>query len=193
MHQIEDARERAPAELAAILAEAFRADPVMRHISPRPDYAETAFTPLLPDYQRYGHCYIDAGGNAVALCLPPGAQAAPVFGAADLWRGLRRFGMGSLLRSLRVYRMMQRYHPTVPHYYLFAIGTRDGARHTGMGSALMKRLLQTADAAGVPTYLENSSVANLPFYRKHGFEVLRELTLPDRGPPMWLMQRECRG
>jgi len=40
-----------------------------------------------------------------------------------------------------------------------------------------------------PDGLRGSNVKNLPFYRRHGFEVIDELQLVMNGPTMWLMWR----
>jgi hypothetical protein len=41
--------------------------------------------------------------------------------------------------------------------------------------------LAKCDADHMPTSLESSNVKNLPFYRKHGFEVVGELRLASYG------------
>ena len=61
-----------------------------------------------------------------------------------------------------------------------------------MGSASMRPVLEHCDTEGVPAYLESSKERNVPFYRRHGFEVVREVSLPDSGPKIWTMWREPR-
>lgn len=66
----------------------------------------------------------------------------------------------------------------------------------GVGSKLIKVGIERAEKAGVPCYLESSNVKNIPFYERHGFQVLEELFLfedkntGEKGPPATLMIRK---
>jgi hypothetical protein len=51
-------------------------------------------------------------------------------------------------------------------------------------------MLAAADRAGLPAYLETASDTNVAIYRRLGFEVAREVDLPDGGPRCWLMRRD---
>ena len=75
-----------------------------------------------------------------------------------------------------------------PHYYLAALGTDPPHQGKGVGSALIEPVLARADREGIPAYLESSKETNVPFYRKHGFEVVQELAVPN-GPRVWAMLR----
>ncbi len=79
-------------------------------------------------------------------------------------------------------------HPVdVGHFYLNIIGIEPSCRGTGLGSKVMNRVLDTADAEQVPCYLESSNIRNVSLYERYGFEVTSEIELPN-GPvfrPMW--------
>ena len=47
-----------------------------------------------------------------------------------------------------------------------------------------------AKETGLPAYLESSSPANVPLYRRHGFEVVEVLKAAPDAPEMWAMWRE---
>ena len=79
------------------------------------------------------------------------------------------------------------------HWYLPLIGVDPPRQGKGLGGDLMQVALARADADRVPCYLENTKERNLPFYAKHGFEVIVEINVPGGGPTIWTMKREPVG
>jgi len=144
---------------------------------------------------RAGVVDVTAGGEAAAMWAPPSfLKTEGIRGLLDealglwsSWRALR----GGLARAGRFYQMMLRGRPEEPHWYLAAIGTRPEARGRGAASALLAKHLAACDAEGLPTYLESSNAANLPLYKRHGFELLREMAF-EGSPPIWPMLRPAR-
>ena len=45
----------------------------------------------------------------------------------------------------------------------------------GIGSELLQYALAPCDEQGMFAYLESSNPANVPFYQRHGFEVVAEI------------------
>ena len=64
-----------------------------------------------------------------------------------------------------------------PHWYVHLLGVRPGSQGKGLARAVLGPVFAAADRAGVPVYLETMPEANVPIYRKLGFELagLREL------------------
>ena len=107
--------------------------------------------------------------------------------------GRFNWSRNSVTRPTAVRGMMQidGAHPSEPHYYLAVLGTEPELQGGGIGSALMRPVLDMCDRDEVPAYLESSKERNIAFYARHGFRVTREMKLP-KGPPVWLMWRDPR-
>ena len=87
---------------------------------------------------------------------------------------------------------LERGHPkSPPHYYLAVLGTDPAAQGRGLGSAVLRGVLDQCDEDGVGAFLESSKESNIAFYARHGFRVTEEVTLT-RGPKMWKMWRDPR-
>ena len=84
--------------------------------------------------------------------------------------------------------LMDENHPVEPHHYLFLLGTRPEWQSRGIGSDLIRPVLEVCDRDQVPAYLEATSEGNRRLYLRHGFEVTAEIQLP-HGPTMWRMWR----
>jgi GNAT superfamily N-acetyltransferase len=80
----------------------------------------------------------------------------------------------------------------MPHWYLSAIGVEPERQGRGVATALMQPILQRADAAGLPCYLETHREANLRIYRKHGFDLVHRADLAGHAVPVWAMLRKPR-
>lgn len=77
-----------------------------------------------------------------------------------------------------------------PRWYLGALAVEPGRQGHGLGSRLMAPILARADRERLDVTLETAKSRNLPLYRRHGFEVLRELAPPTPGgPTVWTMRR----
>jgi len=87
---------------------------------------------------------------------------------------------------------LERAHPRdTPHFYLAVLGTDPQRQGQGLGSAVLRTVLEQCDSDGVAAYLESSKERNVDFYARHGFRVLEEIRLL-RGPKMWKMWRDPR-
>lgn len=71
-----------------------------------------------------------------------------------------------------IFEQMGHYHPQEPHWYLALIGVEPTQQGQGYGSFLMQQVLKQCDRDRIPAYLESSNPNNIPFYQRHGFEVV---------------------
>jgi ribosomal protein S18 acetylase RimI-like enzyme len=76
------------------------------------------------------------------------------------------------------------------HWYLGVLATDPARQRTGLARAVTAPMLAAADRVRLPAYLETATETNVAIYRRLGFEVEREVDLPDGGPRCWLMRRE---
>ena len=76
------------------------------------------------------------------------------------------------------------------YVYLMIIGVVRAHQGEGVGGRLLRAIASECDAQGLPLYLETETENNVPFYEKHGFEVLKRVMLPELDIPMWEMVRE---
>lgn len=180
-----------------MLARAFVDDPVAAHLIPshrrRPRGLRTFFRlQLTKDLLPHGGVFTTEDRAGAALWAPPGkpvprglAMLLGVLPVAPYVVG-RNFS-----RTIRCLAQIEAIHPREPHWYLATLGTDPPRQGRGIGSALLQPVLERCDAEGVRAYLESSKEANVPFYRRQGFEVTGEVRLPG-GPPVWTMWRDPR-
>ncbi len=67
-----------------------------------------------------------------------------------------------------------------------------GLQGCGLGTAMLRAVLDRADRTGVAAYLEATSPDNRRLYQRHGFVVTGELAIVG-GPSLWAMWREPLG
>ena len=145
---------------------------------------------LTRTYLPRGLAYTTEDCRSVALWLPPKARAAG--GVRDLVGQLRLlFILGRRVgAALQVVQLVEARHPRAPHYYLGGLGTDPDWQGKGLGSAVLGPVLERCDREGMPAYLESSKESNISFYRRHGFQVTGEVSLPEGSVRLWLMWRE---
>jgi ribosomal protein S18 acetylase RimI-like enzyme len=181
-------------EVAESLARAFDGDPVLGYIIPtRNQYRR--MRRLFELELRHlalplGEAYTTEGPvMGAALWAPPGRWKTPPAAMVRMAPAFLRV-LGTRVRAaIKLMNTVERKHPKEHHYYLSTLGTEPDFQRKGVGSALMRPVLDRCDNEGVPAYLESSKEANVPYYGHHGFEVTEMVTVPG-GPPLWLMWRE---
>lgn len=192
-----------PADIAAVaddLSAAFKDDPqfdwFMRDDARRPTERLKFFRMLLseialPD----GVVTRPLTGGAVSIWLPSEA-----LGPNPIWQELRALpsilaatGFARFGRIVAMREAMDKHHPMArPHAYLWFLGVRPEAQGLGVGSRMLAAGLKAVDEQGRHAFLESSNVANVPLYRRFGFEVVEEYRARPDAPPIWAMWREAR-
>ena len=195
---VRGARRDEAAVLGAVLADAFAEDPVFAWLIPpqlrgRDSRMRTFFTSMSRGYLRQGKpCYVTNDTSAAALWAAPGGWAMPlsqiILEAAPSGLAFRH----RLLRALRTQLQIERLHAakSAPHWYLGYLGTRRDRQGQGLGTQMLRTVLDKLDGENMPAYLESSNERNLPLYERNGFRVVGELQALGHGPTLWRMWRE---
>jgi len=183
--------------ISLVLARAFADDPVWRYMTPAdrrwPERMAPVFRHLVAPSVGHDAAWTTTAAEGVAAWSPPGLWKFPTSAALRSAPAmLSGFGVGGLRRSLQLLGRLEKAHPREPHWYLEFLATDSHLRGRGIGSTLIGPGLERADADGLPAYLESSKFDNVPFYRRHGFEVLEEVVVAPGAPPMWRMWRDPR-
>jgi ribosomal protein S18 acetylase RimI-like enzyme len=175
-----------------LLARAFRFDPVARWTFPDPATYVEAFAAFADTFGgaafEHGSAWMVPGFRGAALWLPPGVGPDEQAVAAVFDRYVPA---GRLADLFVLMDKMARHHPPVAHWHLPLIGVDPLDQGRGHGSALLRAALERLDRDGQVGYLESTNPSNVPFYRRHGFEVVATIEVGD-APPVVPMMREPR-
>jgi GNAT superfamily N-acetyltransferase len=130
----------------------------------------------------------DASGNlrAVVLVIRPGARVTVGRDWLFALRGLIGVGVAGAWRGIVAASAIAAHEPSVPFTYLRTIGVDAGWQRHGLGSALVRHVVQSA-AAQLPIYLETARAENLAFYGRHGFSPCGQFRC--LGVPVWRVSR----
>jgi len=184
---------RAPA--AEVLAAAFRDNPLNRAV-----IGESAARRLRCN--RFGsraslevalgraHCRVarEAGAiRAVLVAEPPGVRPLPLPRLATQLRCLLGQGWRVARRWSQVHSELVQHHPAESHWYLDLLGSAPDAQGRGLGTALLREMLERVDGDGASSYLETDRSLNLPFYERAGYAVVGEERV--LGVRVWRMWR----
>jgi GNAT superfamily N-acetyltransferase len=184
------------ARAVGTLAAAFAGDPVVGFLVPpgsrnRDARLRRLFDLEVPRSGQPGDTWLTDDGGGAAVWFPPGPWQA---GGAGSLRDLGGW-VGVLQRRLpaagRVRAAMERHHAQLPeHWYLSYLGVVPARQGRGIGSALLRGVLDTCDRDGVPAYLEATTERSRSLYARHGFADHGRLDLPDGCPPVHPMWRD---
>lgn len=187
-------------KVTAALAIAFSSDPVVRSFYPNPldhlNYFSQMTRIHLDDAIVSETAYYVEGFQAAAIWFPPAKLESAKAEQEKREKRLKelmketvsREGNEDLFTALG---QLQESHPDKPHWYLHEIGVDPYHQNEGLGSVLMKYALPKCDADGIFSYLESSNPLNVPFYERHGYEVMKVIQV-GTSPTFTLMAREPR-
>ena len=128
-------------------------------------------------------------GTIVGVCgmIPPGSCQPGAGQQLRLLPHLLPLGPGVLMRTGRWMGAWKARDLPERHWHLGPVAVDAGLQGLGIGSQLLARYAELADAAGEVTYLETDKAINVRFYQRFGFEVVGEQAVV--GVPNWFMRR----
>ncbi|MGE5181706.1 MAG: GNAT family N-acetyltransferase [Acidobacteriota bacterium] len=183
--------------LATVLARALDADPIFVALFPDAPRRSRTLARLFREWIRVLHLPHEASWTTDdlaggALWSPPGAWKIGVWDELRMAPRLAGALGARAIASLRVLAAVEARHPAgPPHHYLRLLGCDPARQGQGIGSRLLRPMLDACDARREPAFLESSNEQNHPFYRRHGFETI-EVIETHLGPRVWLMWRDPR-
>lgn len=193
-------------QIAAIWADAFEQDPMMRWVFPDDAVRRESLRRwwgfmldhLPPGSELHGTRIDGCAAYWQPPCLEEAEEAQSEDDPDEQSNSRAAFVamMTDLLGELAPSRMealgqMHQARLSEPHRYLAVLGTSPSQQSKGLGGRVLAPMLDRCDRIGELAYLESSNPANVGFYRRHGFEPIGEFTLGD-GVLITPMAREPR-
>ena len=180
-------------KVGAMMTVAFSGDPFMRWMYPEPD----AFIKHFPKFVEafaggafdQNAAFVDEGFGGACMWFPPGTEVNE--------EGLRQLAIATIAPERlgqmgEIFQQMEEYHVDEEVWYLPMIGVDARFQGRGIGALLMNSVLAKTDEMGIPTYLESSNPANIPFYKRLGYEAIGKIQLSDDSPLLTPMYRASR-
>jgi GNAT superfamily N-acetyltransferase len=139
----------------------------------------------------HGTGWTSTDAKGACLWIPPEHPRRTAYQSLAEAISLVPWLLGGIRRAQRMEGLLLENHPTEPHWYLETLSIAPEAQRKGYGSALLEPGLQLCDEQHMPAYLETQREANVPYYRRFGWELTGTIKLDD-SPPLWTMWREPR-
>jgi GNAT superfamily N-acetyltransferase len=157
-HETRTVRKARPNELgrlAAVLASAFHDDPPIRWVlkddGRRRSLLERSFGLYLRRlWFKQDECYTTGSVVGAIVWELPGQWKVGVVDQLRLLPSMARINGRLLSRILRAFAAVQSNHPAEPHYYLPLVGVEPEWHGRGLGTALMRPILDRCDNEKVP-------------------------------------------
>lgn len=194
-HELCEASDADRPALERTLAAAFMDDPVAVWATPRDELRQRTlgrfFGTQLGHKLPAGFVYTDEARTGAAIWAPPKTWRTTPLQDLQLMRAFAhpRHWPRAPIVAYGLLALERAHPPEPPHFHLATLGVAPTRQGQGLGSRLMRPVLELCDSDGIPAYLESSKESNIAFYARHGFRVMGEISLP-RGPTMWAMWRE---
>lgn len=158
-----------------ILSASFRNNPSVNYIV-KQDFRTDDRIRSLMNYSfdvchRFGNIWISEDEKACALVLCPDTKRTSLNTLLwDLKLAYSAIGLERISTALGRESRIKSFYPTNQMVYLWFIGVSPEVQGQGIGTKLLREVIDHAAQLDRPVYLETSVQRNLPWYRSFGFE-----------------------
>jgi hypothetical protein len=135
----------------------------------------------------FGDVFISEDKKGCALILLPDKKKTNLRSILlDTKLAVSAIGFANIKRAMERETAINKIHPDELIYYLWFIGVDPTDQGNGIGSKLLESVIQEGFSQKRTICLETSTIKNLPWYEKYGFNTYREL---DFGYRLYCMKR----
>ena len=165
-----------------ILTQSFESNQSVNYIIPQDEKRIKRIRTLM-DYSfevcyLFGEVFISEDKKACALIVYPDKKKATLKSILlDFKLATQCVGIKNIKKTLAREALIQRIQPKETMTYLWFIGVNQADQNKGIGSLLLKEIINLSIKNNRPIYLETSTIKNLPWYSKFGFKVYSEQDL----------------
>lgn len=136
----------------------------------------------------FGEIFLSEDRNGCALVIMPDKKRVNIKSILlDAKFAITTLGVFNIKKAMDKESKISQAHPKGLLYYLWFIGVDEINQNKGIGSKLLNDIIQEAQKKKRLICLETSTVKNLPWYKKFGFSIYKEL---DFGYKLFCMKRE---
>ena len=126
----------------------------------------------------YGEVFLSNNKKACALVLFPDKKKTTLKSIfLDIKLILSCVGLNNIMKAMNRESKIKAMQHKQLMYYLWFIGVDPKYQNSGIGTDLMDEVIKDSNLKERPIYLETSTLKNLPWYKKFGFDIYNELDL----------------
>lgn len=135
----------------------------------------------------FGDVFLSDSRDACVLLLCPEKEKVTIRSLLlDIGIFFSSLGVFNLIKAIRREAIIKKVHPSTAIYYLWFIGVEPSQQNKGVGSKLLEEVIEKGLSEKRTICLETSTLKNIPWYERHGFNVYKEL---DFGYKLYCMMR----
>ena len=138
----------------------------------------------------FGSVFLSEDRKGCALILHPEKKATTL--KSMYWDTKLAFyciGISRISKVLKRESLIKNNHPKTPICYLWFLAVHPDEQKQGIGSKLIKSIIQKSVEDKRDIYLETSTLTNIEWYQKFNFKIIKEL---DLGYKLFIFKRSYR-